>query len=145
MDHPINPDWWDVVRGERFRCTQCGRCCEQPGHVYFNPEEIEPIARFLQISVRRFLRKYAKRLIGERGYELRMNPQGICPFYREEEKICGIHPVKFVQCRTYPYWPENVESPAAWEDVRQECEGLGQGERVRKRDVRDHLQDSAGV
>ena len=44
MTDRLNPDWWEILRGSRFRCTQCGRCCEQPGHVYFNREEVEPIA-----------------------------------------------------------------------------------------------------
>ena len=145
MTDRLNPDWWEILRGSRFRCTQCGHCCERPGHVYFNREEVGPIARYLGIPVRRFLSKFAKKSAGERGYELRMSPRGVCPFYREEENTCGIHPVKFVQCRTYPYWPENVESPAAWAEVRRECEGIGQGERVRKRDVREDLEESARV
>ena len=67
MTDRLNPDWWEILHGSRFRCTHCGRCCERPGHVYFNREEVGPIARYLGIPVRRFLSKFAKKTNGERG------------------------------------------------------------------------------
>ncbi len=145
MYHEINSDWWGIVRGTRFRCTQCGACCEKPGHVYFSRDEVKPIAQYLGTTPRRFLRKYAKKLPNGDGYELRMTPQGHCPFYLTDENSCGVHPAKFVQCRTYPFWPEHVENPGAWAEARRECEGIGKGPKVLKRDARACLQESAGV
>jgi hypothetical protein len=28
-----------------------------------------------------------------------------------------------VQCQTWPFWPENIESPAAWDHVTRVCPG----------------------
>lgn len=143
MAYPINPDWWTIVRGTRFECTQCGKCCERPGHVYIHADDIEPVAGYLGLTTRRFMKKFADKLKGSGGYTLRMDNRGDCPFYCAEDKTCGIHPVKFIQCRTYPYWPEHVETPAAWSEVREECEGIGRGRRIRKGEVRYCLEESA--
>jgi uncharacterized protein len=44
---------------------------------------------------------------------------------------CSVHPVKPVQCRLYPFWPELVENRAKWEGERAVCPGIGKGELVR--------------
>jgi Fe-S-cluster containining protein len=143
MYYSINPQWWELLRGERFHCTQCGICCERPGFIYFHREEAALIARHLGMSLRGFLRKFGKKQEDGNGYEVRLVSEGMCPFYLKAEKTCGIHPVKFVQCRTYPFWPENVAGPDTWAETRRECEGIGQGPKVVKRDAWDSLEKSA--
>jgi len=46
------------------------------------------------------------------------------------ENGCSVHPVKPVQCRLYPFWPELVENRANWQAERAMCPGIGKGELV---------------
>ena len=40
---------------------------------------------------------------------------------------CRVYPVRPVQCRTYPFWPEVLCSGTAWEQESRRCEGIGRG------------------
>lgn len=51
-----------------------------------------------------------------------------CPFL--DAGGCGIHPVKPVQCRVFPFWPELVESRREWTRTAKWCPGIGQGELI---------------
>ena len=41
--------------------------------------------------------------------------------------LCSLHDARPSQCRTYPFWPENLKSPRAWQRTSRLCEGIGQG------------------
>jgi Fe-S-cluster containining protein len=47
-----------------------------------------------------------------------------CIFYEEG---CKIYPVRPTQCRTFPFWRENLEKPGNWSRTAGECEGINQG------------------
>ena len=47
---------------------------------------------------------------------------GTCPFL--SERRCTIHRIRPSQCRTYPFWPEVLESRGSWEAERRYCEGI---------------------
>jgi Fe-S-cluster containining protein len=40
---------------------------------------------------------------------------------------CSIYPVRPLQCRIWPFWPNNLASPATWEEAGKRCPGIGQG------------------
>jgi Fe-S-cluster containining protein len=40
---------------------------------------------------------------------------------------CQIHPVKPVQCRLFPFWPELVENRVNWQNAAQSCPGINNG------------------
>ena len=48
---------------------------------------------------------------------------------------CTIYPVRPRQCRTFPFWPENLESPEAWEEATETCHGVGSGKLYRLEDI----------
>ena len=143
MNYKINPDWWTILRGTRFECTQCGKCCERPGKVFVKPDEIEPVAGFLGLTTRQFIKKFTRKIKEYDGYTLRMDPQGQCPFYSTNDNTCGIHPVKFIQCRTFPFWPEHVETPDTLSATKEECEGIGRGNLICKESTQSCLKESA--
>src|SRR5258706_322600 len=43
---------------------------------------------------------------------------------------CGVHAAKPVQCATFPFWPELVESRRAWHKTGGWCPGIGKGQLV---------------
>lgn len=38
--------------------------------------------------------------------------------------ICSLYSVRPVQCRTWPFWPENLENREAWDGLKEECPGI---------------------
>jgi Fe-S-cluster containining protein len=123
----IENDVW-YRDGLRFECTRCGNCCTgEPGYVWLNGDEITAIAGFVEMPDSEFLAAYTKR--APRGVTLREKPNGDCVFY-DGTRGCTIYELRPRQCRTWPFWESNVESPRAWERMRRGCPGAGQGDLI---------------
>ncbi len=109
--------------GLAFSCTRCGDCCVgAPGHVWVTREEIERLARCVGLEVAEFGRRYLRR-VGRR-YSLTERAGGDCVFF---EDGCTVYPARPTQCRTFPFWSENLRTRAAWQEVADECPGVGKG------------------
>lgn len=123
MTKDLSPPWYS--KGLKFKCTGCGKCCSgSPGYVWISPEEIEKLADFLKIGLEECVQRYIRQ-VGPR-YSLRELPPKAdgnvdCVFL--DGKACTIYPVRPLQCKTYPWWPQNMESPESWKEVEKECEG----------------------
>jgi Fe-S-cluster containining protein len=110
--------------GFRFACMPgCTNCCQQTGYVYLTAEDLRRAAAFLRLAPPEFERKYVYRTT----HLLRLRkPRGAqCPFLRASG--CAIHPAKPHQCRAFPFWPELIGAPEAWNETSQYCPGIGAG------------------
>jgi uncharacterized protein len=111
--------------GLAFTCTRCGDCCTgTPGYVWVTPEEIQQLAEYRHETVEEFSLKFV-RLVGDR-YSLIEKPGGDCIFW-DKQSGCTVYEARPVQCRAWPFWPENLEEPEDWERVRGVCPGSGKG------------------
>lgn len=112
--------------GLRFECTQCGDCCTgAPGYVWVNREEIAALAQELKMSVADFERKYV-RTVGIRKSLIEF-ANGDCVFFDGEARKCTVYNARPRQCRTWPFWQSNTETPEAWKRTCQVCPGSGKG------------------
>jgi uncharacterized protein len=121
--------------GLQFECTQCGNCCTGPeGVVWITEEEARAIAAHLNVDLETFYRDHA-RPVGE-GWSLneRETPFGNdCAFLDRDtipgKAVCGIYHLRPSQCRTWPFWPENLTSRRTWETVKRRtpCPGMNHG------------------
>ena len=108
----------------RFECQPgCIRCCDQDGVVYLSETDILNAAKFVGLRPAEFEAKYVYRTAHQR--RLRKPPERQCPFLGASG--CDIHPAKPTQCRTFPFWPETLESTKAWKRVGKYCPGVGKG------------------
>ncbi len=108
----------------RFECQSgCTRCCDTQGFVYITETDLLNIAGHLGMTAAAFEKKYVIRY--PTMLRLRKPRNSQCYFLKETG--CGVHPVKPVQCRTYPFWPELVENRKAWQEERARCPGIGKG------------------
>ncbi|MBI4718428.1 MAG: YkgJ family cysteine cluster protein [Planctomycetes bacterium] len=116
------------AQGLRFSCTQCGNCCSgEPGYVWATKEEISRIAAFLG-RTDGWLDKQHLRRVGLR-YSLTEKPDGDCVFLKREngKSLCTIYDVRPLQCRTWPFWDENLRTPEAWDAAHVKCPGMNSG------------------
>ncbi len=124
-DDTETPPWW--ADGLRFGCTRCGNCCRgpDPGWVWMDEGEIERLAAFLELDLDAFGSKYLRR-VGERLSLVEQPITNDCVFWDEMDG-CTVYEARPAQCRTFPFWPENVASPSDWEQVGASCPGQGIG------------------
>ncbi len=126
--------------GLAFECTRCGACCTgAPGYVWVDDEEIQALAGLLNLSLDAFARKYLRRVGGR--ISLIERPGGDCIFWSKSDG-CTVYQARPVQCRTWPFWPENLESREDWDQATRTCPGSHR-ESVRVFTVEEIL-DAAG-
>ncbi len=122
---PARPTPW-FANGLRFRCTACGACCTgAPGYVWVEPAEIERMAEAKGLSRRRFERRYVRR-VGRR-LSLVEGENGDCVMLGADRR-CTVYEAKPVRCSTFPFWPESLGGPEAWQETRERCEGVDRGD-----------------
>jgi Fe-S-cluster containining protein len=131
--------------GLRFTCTWCGNCCGgAPGYVWVSPQECRAIARRLGLSLEQFEQAHTRR-VGLRRSLLELE-NGDCEFLVREPEgrtHCAIHPVRPVQCRTWPFWRSNVATQRAWEQSARHCPGINQGEHHTSQAIQEALRQNA--
>lgn len=133
-------DWYK--KGLAFKCTLCGNCCSgTSGTVRFTEPEAEAMARKLSVPLADFYADYTrKRGKGQTArVELKevRGPDGRgwdCVFLDRTtmpgKAICGLYQERPAQCKTWPFWPEILESPESWAEAKlgaEGCPGVGKG------------------
>ena len=138
--------------GLKFTCSQCGNCCTGgPGYVWISKVEIARLAEFLRITPEETVERYCRKVDGRFTLRERRTPEGNydCIFLREQEtrhatgtelapgaavpirqKTCSIYSVRPLQCRTWPFWPENLADKRNWDKSAKRCHGMNHGSRT---------------
>lgn len=133
-------EWY--ADGLRFECTLCGNCCTGPeGYVLVSDSEADAIARHLGVATERFLRDYTRQTPAGRSLNEVKTEHGMdCVFLDRAavpgKAVCGLYGLRPLQCRTFPWWPENLRDRRAWERLARACEGVGRGPLVRIEEIR---------
>jgi hypothetical protein len=126
---PATALFW-YADGLRFSCTQCGNCCSgAPGYVWIELAEVAKIAAFVGVSEEQFARQHVRRVSSR--LSLLERSGGDCEFLDRNpdgKTTCRIHPVRPVQCRTWPFWKSNLTSARAWETTAKHCPGMNAGD-----------------
>jgi len=138
------PDVW-YKQGLNFTCTCCGNCCTGgPGYVWISEEEIRLLAKHLGLTPEETVEEHCRKIDGKFSLKESRSVSGKydCVFLKEikpprtsrkgdaivqAKRVCGIYEVRPLQCRTWPFWPENLESKAAWEGETRKCPGMNTG------------------
>lgn len=112
--------------GLKFTCSQCGNCCTgTPGYVWVTDQDVLAIARYLDKPVGEIRLMHTRPARGKTSLTEFAN--GDCTFFDPTTRRCRIYPVRPVQCRTWPFWNQNLASPEAWQQTQQVCPGAGCG------------------
>lgn len=113
------------AEGIRFQCQGSGKCCLSRGtygYVYLTLKDRQRLAKVHHITTTKFTRTYCDKT---GGYFHLKHPEKDCSFL--EGKRCGVYEARPAQCRTWPFWPENMNARAWKRDVVAFCPGVGKG------------------
>jgi hypothetical protein len=125
-------------QGLRFECKRCGVCCTgDPGIIYVDKNEVARIAEYISVRASRFIEKYLFPV--RTGYSIGEHADGRCLFYKDG---CSIHPVRPSQCKTFPFWFENLRSSKKWRKMARECSGIGCGPLYSKEQILEIVQSN---
>lgn len=151
--------------GLKFTCSQCGNCCTGgPGYVWISNGEIALLAEHLKIAPETVVEQYCRKIDGKFSLKERRSPAGLydCVFLKETKvsgragsgsegddgvihtiRACTVYPVRPLQCRTWPFWPENLASEQAWNHSARKCHGMNAPGRTFSLDQIHSVRDAA--
>jgi Fe-S-cluster containining protein len=116
--------WWQD--GIRFECQGSGKCCVsrgQYGYVYLTLKDRRALAKHFLLPTRSFTLKFCEK---ENGYWKLKGFTSACAFLKNKQ--CQVYLARPTQCRTWPFWPENMSAKAWDKEVKSYCPGVGKGE-----------------
>jgi len=121
--------WYSA--GLAFECTGCGLCCAGPqeGFVWVSKKQIAEIADYLSITQAEMMRKYVRK-VQRRLSLVERSDNKDCIFLTDDgagNRKCRIYPVRPTQCRTWPFWPNNLATPTDWALAGLRCPGINRG------------------
>ncbi len=109
--------------GLRFKCTECGKCCTgAPGFVWITEEEMLAMAQHLKIELGLFKKKFTRQRDNRYALIEKKSTNNSCIFL--EGNRCSIYKARPKQCRTFPWWQENLNTKESWERAAVDCEGI---------------------
>ncbi len=147
MKLPVLPNSADekpwYADGLQFTCQLCGNCCTGgPGYVWMTNDEVEKLAAHLKLSVEETRETYTRKIGKRTSLKEYRNPAGEhdCVFLVSKKipdsdgvehtrRVCGVYAVRPLQCRTWPFWEGNLDSPESWVHAAERCEGMAAGGR----------------
>jgi len=90
------------------------------------------MARLLGIDEAQFLERYTHETVVGRSLTERRGPHGYDCVFLDRTRVpgkalCQVYQARPMQCRTWPFWPENLQSRKAWDQAAQKCPGMNTG------------------
>ncbi|MBR2585053.1 MAG: YkgJ family cysteine cluster protein [Thermoguttaceae bacterium] len=118
-----SPDTPWFRQGLRFRCRKCGGCCTgEPGYVWVTNEELEKIARAVHLDRYEFENRYVRLVDGRRKSLIEL-PNGDCVLFDPVKRQCRVYDARPIQCKTWPFWERNIDTPNSWRKTARFCRG----------------------
>ena len=115
-------------RGLRFECQQCSYCCTgSPGFVWLSDADISSLCAFFAMDLEEFSRSYCRAVEVDGGTALSLREKSGYDCIFLAGGLCSVYSVRPVQCRTYPFWEEILDTEASWESEGRCCPGIGAG------------------
>lgn len=127
--------WW--AKGIQFQCQGSGKCCVSRGgygHVYLTLEDRRDLANFFHLTTREFTKKYC---IKSEGYWALKDFTSACVFLKGKQ--CQVYEARPMQCKTWPFWPENMSAKAWDKEVVSYCPGVGKGKVWEAKEIQSQL------
>lgn len=141
MASEADPEFWK--NGIRFECQGSGRCCMsrgEYGYVYVEIEDRRRMAKHLGMATSVFTKKYCTQAYGH--YHLN-DPDQDCQFLKGAK--CGVYEARPTQCRTWPFWPENMNAKTWKTEIKSFCPGVDRGRVYSREEIELILEEQASA
>lgn len=116
--------WWS--EGIQFECQGSGKCCvsrDEYGFVYLTTKDRRRLAKYFGLSLKEFTKEYC---VEDQGVFWTLKDfKKACVFLKNKQ--CAVYEARPTQCRTWPFWPENMQAKNWKQDVANYCPGVGKG------------------
>lgn len=123
--HMPKDQWYK--KGLRFECQGSGKCCVSRGEygfVYLSLKDRQQMAKELKLSTKEFTQKYCQKTDGY--FHIKQEDNELdCLFLKNNR--CEVYKARPTQCKTWPFWPENMEAKTWAKDVAHFCPGIDKG------------------
>jgi Fe-S-cluster containining protein len=128
--------------GLRFSCTRCSVCCRhESGFVFLSHSDLDALSAELKMPGDDFIAAYCRWAGPPGGFfqlSLREKSNYDCIFWKDG---CTVYKARPRQCRSFPFWPSMMESPAVWENAALSCPGIGKGPLHGKEQIEAYLSE----
>jgi len=118
------------TKGINFECQGSSNCCVSRGNygfVYLSKQDLTKMSKYLNITADLFEKKYCE--FSDSYLHLKeLNTNGNCQFLKN--KKCSIYTARPIQCRTWPFWKENMYAKKWKEELIDFCPGIGKGKLI---------------
>ena len=128
--------------GIKFECQGSGNCCvsrESYGYVYLSTNDLKRFAKYFNLSIKDFKSKYCQITDGFIHLTEKKNINGKCIFLKDNR--CTVYKSRPTQCRTWPFWNENMEAKIWNEDISINCPGIGKGKTINRNLINKYLKE----
>lgn len=127
--------------GLDFECQRCSYCCRhEPGYVFLSERDLSALLAETGLKRDAFIERYCTWV--DIGFFKRLSltekPNNDCIFWSEAG--CGVYHARPLQCRSYPFWVQVVESEQSWREEGKSCPGIGRGKRHSAEEINQWLE-----
>jgi uncharacterized protein len=129
-------------KGIKFECQGSGKCCvsrDSYGYVYLSHNDIIRFSKYLKLSIKKFKNLYCQVTEGLIHLIEKTELNGNCIFLKD--KKCSVYKGRPSQCRTWPFWNENMNSKVWNEDISINCPGVGKGKVITAKKIEKLLKE----
>ncbi len=132
----------DFKKEIRFECQGSAKCCvsrDSYGYVYLSDNDIIRFSKYFKLSIKKFKDIYCQITDGLIHLIEKTDLKGNCIFLKD--KKCSVYKGRPSQCRTWPFWNENMNSKVWNEDISKNCPGVGKGKVVTVKKIEEFLKE----
>jgi len=140
----VSKKWYD--KGIRFECQGSGKCCvshDSYGYVYLTLQDRRNMAKLLNMSTLKFTKSYCQQVDNTFFLKEALLEDGstdpACRFLKD--KKCQVYKARPTQCRTWPFWPDNMNAKTWNKEVKTFCPGIGKGRLHKLSEIEKPLQE----
>ena len=128
-------------KGIHFKCQGSSNCCVSRGtygYVYLSKKDILRLSNYIGLNIKDFIRLYCDKTDGFIHFIEKMK-NGDCQFLAN--KRCSIYKARPTQCRTWPFWKENMNAKKWNNEIAKFCPGIGKGDIIKKVEIEKKIKD----
>ena len=128
--------------GIKFECQGSGNCCVSRGSygfVYLSDKDLKRFSNYFKLSIDKFKSKFCQITDGFIHLSEKKSFNGKCIFLKNNR--CTVYESRPSQCRTWPFWNDNMNAKVWNKDISINCPGVGKGKIIKKKEIDKFLKE----